>query len=337
MQNVLMQKQQFQAQLMEIDSALSELEKTNEAYKIVGNINNFREDFRNGGWIAYSESWKPQNNLFGASLMASEELELRTGKASGASWSEALAGGGFLSTKKCQKDAAGKIIESTCKITTPGDTVGKTLSKAIGADFDFIVNANDMEEIAAALVNALVNRIIKEGVNGLTGVNPPKDPSGGYVDLGVDNCRGLTGASLEACQKYRLTQGKNFELSKSGFIQQIDLTLQPNVSIKNIIADSIETLQIYINWAKLAYGILSDLRFVSICRTTIGNESINKIELIDSDHLCDIFNFFILHKLSDNLCAKTTVYPCIIYNYNFKIMWAFLLFQGMKTFLYSVL
>ena len=38
MQNVLMQKQQFQAQLMEIDSALSELEKTNEAYKIVGNI-----------------------------------------------------------------------------------------------------------------------------------------------------------------------------------------------------------------------------------------------------------------------------------------------------------
>jgi len=31
--------------------------------KIVGNINNFREDFRNGGWIAYSESWKPQNNL----------------------------------------------------------------------------------------------------------------------------------------------------------------------------------------------------------------------------------------------------------------------------------
>jgi len=98
--------------------------------------------------------------------------------------------------------------------------------------------------------------------------------------LGVDNCRGLTGASLEACQKYRLTQGKNFELSKSGFIQQIDLTLQPNVSIKNIIADSIETLQIYINWAKLAYGILSDLRFVSICRTTIGNESINKIELM---------------------------------------------------------
>ena len=38
MQNLLMQKQQFQLQQVEIESALKELEKVNEAYKIVGNI-----------------------------------------------------------------------------------------------------------------------------------------------------------------------------------------------------------------------------------------------------------------------------------------------------------
>jgi prefoldin beta subunit len=38
MQNFLIQKQQFQAQLVEIDSALKELGKTDSAYKIVGNI-----------------------------------------------------------------------------------------------------------------------------------------------------------------------------------------------------------------------------------------------------------------------------------------------------------
>jgi len=38
MQNLMMQKQQFQLQQVEIESALKELEKTNEAYKIVGNI-----------------------------------------------------------------------------------------------------------------------------------------------------------------------------------------------------------------------------------------------------------------------------------------------------------
>ena len=38
LQSFLGQKQQFQAQLVEIESALSELEGTDKAYKIVGNI-----------------------------------------------------------------------------------------------------------------------------------------------------------------------------------------------------------------------------------------------------------------------------------------------------------
>ncbi len=37
-QTLLMQKQQFQNQLFEIESALKELEKTSEAFKIVGNV-----------------------------------------------------------------------------------------------------------------------------------------------------------------------------------------------------------------------------------------------------------------------------------------------------------
>ena len=38
MQNILMQKQQFQTQLIEIESALKELGKSENAYKIIGNI-----------------------------------------------------------------------------------------------------------------------------------------------------------------------------------------------------------------------------------------------------------------------------------------------------------
>ncbi len=38
LQNILAQKQAFQAQLIEVESALSELEKAKTAYKIVGNI-----------------------------------------------------------------------------------------------------------------------------------------------------------------------------------------------------------------------------------------------------------------------------------------------------------
>ena len=36
--NILLQKQQFQSQLIEVESALKELGKTEKAYKIVGNI-----------------------------------------------------------------------------------------------------------------------------------------------------------------------------------------------------------------------------------------------------------------------------------------------------------
>lgn len=38
LQNILLQKQQFQKQLAEFDSALKELETSSNAYKIVGNI-----------------------------------------------------------------------------------------------------------------------------------------------------------------------------------------------------------------------------------------------------------------------------------------------------------
>jgi prefoldin beta subunit len=37
-QNIILQKQQFQSQLTEIDSALKGLEKASESYKIIGNI-----------------------------------------------------------------------------------------------------------------------------------------------------------------------------------------------------------------------------------------------------------------------------------------------------------
>jgi len=38
LQNILLQKQQFQKQLTEIDSALKELETSETVYKIIGNI-----------------------------------------------------------------------------------------------------------------------------------------------------------------------------------------------------------------------------------------------------------------------------------------------------------
>ena len=58
---------------------------------------------------------------------------------------------------------------------TPGKALGDTVSKAIGSDIDFIVNADDLSAYIAAITNALINRIIKEGF-GLAGVSVPNAP-----------------------------------------------------------------------------------------------------------------------------------------------------------------
>lgn len=48
LQSFLMQRQQFQSQLIEVESALKEIETSKEAYKIVGNImvNASKEDLK---------------------------------------------------------------------------------------------------------------------------------------------------------------------------------------------------------------------------------------------------------------------------------------------------
>ena len=134
---------------------------------IVGNINNFIDDFRSGGWIAYNTAWQPQNNFFGLVLLGWNERSKRVAAALEQDVNEAIAGSGFLNQKKCEKDANGKDIPGTCKTVTPGTVVGETVKQAIGADFDFIVNADDISDFVEAIVNALLNRLITEGVGAL--------------------------------------------------------------------------------------------------------------------------------------------------------------------------
>lgn len=49
--------------------------------QVVDNIENFYQDFSSGGWIAYNEIWKPQNNPFGAALMINDQIIFETARA----------------------------------------------------------------------------------------------------------------------------------------------------------------------------------------------------------------------------------------------------------------
>jgi len=132
---------------------------------VVKNIEDFYNDFENGGWIAYNETWQPQGNYYGEMLMIHDEMITRGALAKEAAEKEALAGKGFLSVKKClEQDEEGTCIKE--EIVTPGDTVGVAVASAITSDTQWAAN---IQSWTAALINAVINRVIKEGVGVMKG------------------------------------------------------------------------------------------------------------------------------------------------------------------------
>jgi len=132
---------------------------------IVKNIEDFYNDFEKGGWIAYNEAWQPQGNYYGEMLMIHDEMITRGALAKEAAEKEALAGKGFLSVKKClEQDEEGTCIKE--EIVTPGDTVGVAVASAITSDTQWAAN---IQSWTAALINAVINRVIKEGVGVMKG------------------------------------------------------------------------------------------------------------------------------------------------------------------------
>ena len=164
--------------------------------QIGANLDAFLKDFRNGGWAAWNEMvLKPQNNIYGAYLIAWDEKNGRESAAQKAAAAEAQAGKGFLSVKRCieqeytlktegvpvcvvQNPDTGEcaryetlvkeqMVPIGCKkyeTITPGAVVGDLAAKAVGSDIDWLVNANDLAAYVSAITNAILNRMFSEGI-----------------------------------------------------------------------------------------------------------------------------------------------------------------------------
>ncbi|MEK9186348.1 MAG: hypothetical protein AAB885_02045 [Patescibacteria group bacterium] len=201
--------------------------------QIVGNVEAFYNDFRTGGWIGYAESWAPQNNFIGVLLMSSIELEKQKAAAVSAAQSEGIAGGGFLSIKKC--DENGK----NCQTTTPGRVVGDLVGEAVGSDIAMIVNATELSDYVGAIADAFVNRLVREGVNGLRGVS--SKPGGGVQPIGAvtQNCGGLSGTARQNCLNFIQANQNSFNTARANLLDQVNQTLVPRQTIATLINDII--------------------------------------------------------------------------------------------------
>ncbi len=170
---------------------------------IVGNINDFYNDFSKGGWVAYSAMWEPQNNFFGASIIAYDEALKKAAKEIESRKNDAQSGKGFLSWKTCEGggDQQG-YCNSTCnqwysadeyqdcydycmatpmseeelcqgtggkmQTKTPGSVISAVTDKSQTSDIEWAAN---IDSWVSALINAVINRLIKEGVSELNNSN----------------------------------------------------------------------------------------------------------------------------------------------------------------------
>lgn len=187
---------------------------------IVKNIDDFYNNFENGGWIAYNASMSPQNNYFGTILLTYDEMLAAQAKAKDSASKEAASGSGFLSVKECLEyetnsnldatiqacsdnfsgdelstciNAAQKAYPSKCtkeQINTPGSTVGAAVvENTVGSDSKWAAN---IKSWTSALVNAAINRLITEGVglmkdssSGGSSYTPPEYQS--LIDKEIDS------------------------------------------------------------------------------------------------------------------------------------------------------
>lgn len=165
----------------------------------VDNIENFMNNFSEGGWPAFiSMTTNPTNQPFGAYMQASAGLNRAIADAVGTKQNQLALSGGFLDfqqKKNCKtltdaevtasgipgvsgpnKDlqvttnADGSSTYTVCDLvtSTPGSMINASLAKTLGMSYDQLNSAKYFDEIISALITQLMNKVLGSG--GLSGL-----------------------------------------------------------------------------------------------------------------------------------------------------------------------
>lgn len=169
---------------------------------IVANVEDFYQNFENGGWLAYGASIKPENNLYMQLVMFDDDMKARSTLSEEKRTQEAAAGSGFLSVSTCLEDNQQELYDqcvadmsqeggdpNDCyeyaaqakectkeKVQTPGDAVAESVGNLVTSENIYI---SGVQSIISAAINAAINRMMSEGLalmsgqeNAAAGYNP---------------------------------------------------------------------------------------------------------------------------------------------------------------------
>lgn len=222
--------------------------------KIVKNFNDFTNNFENGRWIAYNELLAPQNNFYGATLIAWDTSIEEKKKGETASQNEAIAGGGFLSVR----GADGKII-------TPGSYVGGAVKKAlVDTPIDSIIGADDIAAYVSAIATAFISTYTKKGLDEMLGKRKQSSPP-----INTDPCANQTGDALRACLGFIDANKNVIKADSSITLSKIDGVLNLKKQTLGIVDQSINKVELLGSASTTASTTLSTL---TTKKQTLQNE-----------------------------------------------------------------
>lgn len=246
--------------------------------QFTANIQNFYNNFQNGGWLAYGAEWQPNNNYYGQLIMIQDNIHTQVSQDVTAAANEAVSGKGFLSTKKCiaydrqsidagsngcaDQEAACTLGRETClaqydsclvdvtsnapcteyQIQTPGSVIADTLSQAVGADSTWAANIRSWTTV---LVNAVINRLINEGVGAMqTGFS---GSSGSYTGSNAGNYSYYYPPEYQAAATQQLqNQQQNSAGTLQSFLAEKQYLLndkQQSLSVSQQILTTLQNMQ----------------------------------------------------------------------------------------------
>jgi len=165
---------------------------------IMTNIKDFYNDFRSGGWLAFNEVVKPQNNPYGAWLMEMENLEFEQARIQEQQTLKAQSG--YIPTEKCTLKVqeiingrpTGNEICLDTQISIPGQAKSDLTSQALSSQMQkaeqYMITEADLLNYAKMIAEALISRLVKSAKEDFIG--------GQYYGEGLLNVSELSDTNL---------------------------------------------------------------------------------------------------------------------------------------------
>ena len=177
------------------------------------NVDLFKKDFSKGGWTAWNQLIKPQNNFFGIYSLALNEQQRQIETEKKAAMDSAVAGQGFLSqklgvvgsgigpsgctgTNRYKMDEKGKLTPdwtgSRCtfmgKEVTPAKLLGESNANALDKKLGRVGGATQITDIllslASAVLDATTNRLVNF-IGQSTYDRPPSQDADGFPEAQI--------------------------------------------------------------------------------------------------------------------------------------------------------